>query len=104
MSVRRRDSRLEIVNAEGVLRVLRDVIVDRTDHREFVALSTEAGVKGEVLTIYFAKDGNAPVSVRVVDSRPTMVEGSVRHRLRLMTVQDAAGPLDRTRTGCREAE
>ena len=84
--------------------MLRDVIVDRTDHREFVALSTEAGVKGEVLTIHFAKDGNAPVPVRVVDSRPTMVEGSVRHQLRLMTVEDAVGPLDRTRTGRQETE
>ena len=84
--------------------MLRDVMVDRSDHREFVALSTEAGVKGEVLMIHFAKDGNAPVPVRVVDSRPTMVEGSVRHQLRLMTVEDAVTPLDRTRTGCQEAE
>jgi hypothetical protein len=105
MSVRRRDSRLEVVNAEGVLRVLRDVMVRRTDNAEFIAISGEPGVRGEVLTIFLAKDGHAPFSVRVVDSKPTMVEGSVRHQLRLRSVDaDAVEPLSATGSGCQEAE
>ena len=40
---RRRDSRLEIANTEGVLRVLRDVTVNRTDDGDFIVIGSEAG-------------------------------------------------------------
>ena len=104
MSLRRRDSRLEIINAEGVLRVVRDVTVHRIDHHEFLVISSEAGVKSELLTIHFANDGNKPVPVRVVDSRPTMVDGTLRHQLRLATLDGAAAWLGQTGDGSREAE
>jgi hypothetical protein len=105
MSLRRRESRLEIVNAEGVLRVLRDVMVRRTDEGEFVAISTEAAIKGELLTIYFASDGNKPIPVRVLDSQPAIIDGSVRHQLRLTSVaREVVTPLDTTHDGYAEAE
>ena len=104
MPVRRRDSRLEMINAEGVLRVVRDVTVHRINHRDFVVISAEAGVKSERLTIHFANDGNAPVPVRVVDSRPMMIDGAVQHQLRVTSLDGAAASLDRTRNGSREAE
>ncbi len=81
---RRRDSRLEIANTEGVLRVLRDVTVNRTDDGDFIVIGSEAGTPGEVLTIQIAADGNRPVLVRVTDSYPTIIGGRVRHELRLM--------------------
>jgi hypothetical protein len=95
---------LEIINAEGVLRVVRDVTVHWIDHHEFLVISSEAGVTSELLTIHFANDGNKPIPVRVVDSRPTMVNGAVRHQLRLTTLDGAAASLDRTGDGSREAE
>jgi hypothetical protein len=96
---------MDFVDADGVLRVLRDVTVRRTDRDELIAVSTEAGIKGEILTIYFAADGNKPVPVRVIDSRPTIVDGSVRHQLRLTRVdREALPPVETTRGGRSEAE
>jgi hypothetical protein len=89
---RRQDSRLEVVNAEGLLQVLRDVIVRRTADGAFVAIGNEAGIRGELLTIYIAADGNQPVQVRVTDSYPTLIGGCVRHEIRLM-------PLDHSEPG-----
>lgn len=100
---RRRESRLEIVNAEGVLRILRDVVVRRTADGEFIVIGGEAGIRGEVLTIHVAADGNKPVPVRVIDSHPTIVGGCVRHQLRLMPLErEASRPVHVT--GDRRAE
>jgi hypothetical protein len=105
MSARRRDSRMDFVNTDGVLRVLRDVIVRRIERDQFIAVSSEAGIKGEILTIYFATDGNKPVPVRVIDSHPTIVEGFVRHQLRLTCLDREVFPhVATTPGGCSEAE
>jgi len=105
MSGRRRESRLEMTSAEGVIKVLRDVMVRRGDGREFVARSSEAAVTGEVLTIQFASDGYAPVPVRVLASTPILLDGSLQHQLRLTTlVGQAPAPVDALRDGDVEAE
>jgi hypothetical protein len=105
MSVRRRQSRSEIVNAEGVMRVVRDVTVRRTERGELVALSAEAGISGEILTIHFASDGNTPVPVRVIGSKPVMVDGSLRHELRLTSLDgEPSPPRDAAPHGDVEAE
>lgn len=83
MSVRRRSSRLQVVNAEGVLRVWRDVIAHRTGAGDYVVLSDEAGIKGERLSVYFASPESRPIPVRVVDSRPVIRDGAMLHELRL---------------------
>jgi hypothetical protein len=64
-------------------------MVHRTADGEFVAIGTQAGTPGEVLTIYIAADGNRPIQVRVTDSYPTIVAGSVRHEIRLRPVDPA---------------
>lgn len=92
----RRETRFEIVNAEGVLRVLRDVVVRTSSGEGIVAISNEPGLAGEVLTIQLASEGNAPRAVRVIDSRPTMVAGQVRHRLRLAPIETSASDLTGT--------
>ena len=105
MSVRRRDSRFEIVNAEGVLRVWRDVTGRRTAGGEYAVISTEAAVKGELLTLYFASGVREALSVRVADSYPTLVDGLVRHQLHLVPLtRDGAGPLATAHNGDVEAE
>lgn len=105
MSLRRRDSRFDFVNTDGVLRVWRDVIGHRTAAGEYLVISNEAGVKGEHLTIYLASSTHRPISVRVLDSRPTIVDGSMRHQLRLIPLErETLGQLETTSNGDLEAE
>jgi len=78
---------VDVVNAKGVLRVWRDVVGHRTDAGEYLVVSGEAGIKGEHLTMHLATSNQRSLSVRVVDSRPTIIEGSVRHQLRLLPVE-----------------
>jgi|SRR6188474_316936 hypothetical protein len=99
MSVRRRDSRLEMVDTHGVLRVWQDVSGHRTESGDYVVISGQARSKGEHLTMYLATS-EPPVQVRVLDSRPTMLNGSVCHQLRLQPLPDGApGTPDTTRDG-----
>lgn len=85
--LRRRDSRVEIANTGGVLRLWRDVIAQRTALGEYLVISNEAGVKGEHYTIYSVDGVRPPVPVRVIESRPTIVGGVVRHQLRLAPLE-----------------
>jgi len=69
---------------EGVMRVLRDVVVLKAKDNEWLAMSREAGVVGEVLTLdRNVHQGSSSLRVRVAESRPVIVNGSVRHRMRL---------------------
>ena len=82
---RRSYARLKLVpSAEGLLRVLHDVVVQWTRDDEWVAISHEAGSVGEVLVLDLGI-GEVPLRypVRVLESRPVMVEGCVRHQLLL---------------------
>ena len=88
---RRSNARLKIAPAaRGVLKVLRDVVVQRADAAVIVLLSGEAGVIGELLTLEFADDVEmAAIPGRVADSRPVIVNGSLRHQVRLARLDDA---------------
>lgn len=97
MSVRRRESRLEIGNAQGVLRVWQDVSGHRTEAGDYLVISSQARSQGEHLTMYLATS-DRPVHVRVLDSRPTLLEGMVRHQIRLQPMpDDASGTHEATR-------
>lgn len=91
MSARRRDSRAEVVNAEGVLRLWRDVVGYRTDSGEYLVISGEGRRKGEELSLYLASRRGEPIPVRVLDSRPAILDGSVRYRLRLLPIESSTG-------------
>lgn len=105
MSLRRRNSRLQVLNADGVLRVWRDVVGSRTDEGEYLVISTEPALKGEQLTIYFASGTDRSIPVRVIDSQPLIVDGSVRHQLRLTPLEgEVASSLEIARKGVLEAE
>jgi hypothetical protein len=81
------------MNTEGTLRVLHEVTVQRGDENEFVAISAEPAAPGELLRLDRIVNREAVSSrVCVVDSRPVVAGGSVRHRLRLKPVdEDGAG-------------
>ena len=69
------------------MRVLRDVVVNRTDGHEVHAVSQVAAVVGEEMTLDVMGAGAVmALKVRVIESRPLMVEGVVRHQVRLAMV------------------
>jgi hypothetical protein len=69
---------------EGVIRILRDVIVERSRDNEWIAISLEAAVVGETLVLDFWEgESRRSITVRVLESRPVIVDGDVRHRIRL---------------------
>jgi hypothetical protein len=69
---------------DGSIRVLRDVVIHRTERDELHALSQVAVVAGEEMTLDLMGAGaTLGLRVRVIDSRPVMVEGAVRHCIRL---------------------
>ncbi len=73
------------------MRVLRDVVIHRTEANELQAFSHVPAVAGEEMTLDLMGAGETVgLRVKVVDSRPVMVEGSVRHRIRLLVVEGLA--------------
>ena len=84
MSGRRNYHRYGVNNAGGSLRVVRDVVIRRGVANEFVVISDEPAAVGELLTLERLIDGlQTAIEVAVVDSRPAIVNGSMRHRVRL---------------------
>jgi hypothetical protein len=66
------------------MRVLRDVVVDRMERDELLAISHTAAVIGEIMTLDLAgAAGSLELKVRVIESRPVIIEGAVKHRIRL---------------------
>jgi hypothetical protein len=85
MSGRRSHPRFTVATPwDGAMRVLRDVVVDRTDGDELMAVSHAPGIVGEEMTLDLLGAGSMlALRVRVLESRPVIISGSVRHRIRL---------------------
>ena len=77
---------------EGSLKVLKDGVVQRAQREELLAISHAAGVLGEEMTLDLIGSGQTlALKVQVVESRPVIIDGSVRHRIRLRLLEhDAA--------------
>jgi hypothetical protein len=90
MSGRRSHPRFAVVTPwDGAIRVLRGVVVERTEQDGLYAVSQAPGIAGEEMTLDLMGAGaTLGLRVRVIDSRPVMVEGSVRHQIRLEVVSD----------------
>ena len=83
MSGRRSHVRFAVLQSpEGILRVLQDVVVQNTRPDHTVALSRQPGVVGELVSVQFPQD-DSDVRAKILDSQPIVVDGSVRHQLRL---------------------
>jgi hypothetical protein len=73
------------------MRVLKDVVVQRTEQEELLAISHAAGVVGEEMTLDLMGSGTTlALRVNVVESRPVIIDGAVRHRIRLRMVSATA--------------
>jgi hypothetical protein len=92
MSGRRGHRRLAIGGqTSGAVRVLRDAVIERVEHQELVALSqTPAAVGDEMFMELFSGHGCLALQVRVLDSCPVVIAGSVRHRLRVRVTRASA--------------
>ena len=71
----------------GVLRVLRDVIVHEIGQHELMVVGRDAAAVGDALTLQLPDvDASAGLNVRVIECRPVVIDGAMRHRLRLQRV------------------
>lgn len=88
MTGRRSHHRFAVANPwEGAMRILRDVVVDRTSRDELMAVCQVPGVLGETMTLDLMGGGiTLGLRVSVLESRPVVIEGAVRHRLRLRLI------------------
>ena len=97
MSGRRSHVRCAVLQSpEGVLRVMRDVVVQqRAGDRDVIAISREPGVLGEAVVVEVpADETSGGLQARVVESQPVVVNGTVRHRLRLEAIGAASSYSD----------
>lgn len=94
MAGRRSHPRFAVVTPwDGAMRVLRDVVIQRTERDGLYAISQGPAIADEVMTLDLMGAGaTLGLRVRVIDSRPVMVEGSVRHQIRLEVVSDGMAP------------
>jgi len=70
---------------------VRDIMVKSSTLDHIVAVSSEPGVLGEVVFLEFPAQTNA-VRARVLESQPIVVDGAVRHQLRLLDIGGMASP------------
>ena len=88
MPGRRRDQRFTLSDPwRGALRVLTDVVIERYGEQEVWVVSTAPAHRDEVLML--DATGSEPpetMNVRVTNSVPVLIDGVVRHRLRLAIV------------------
>jgi hypothetical protein len=88
MPGRRRDQRFTLsVPWEGALRVPADVVIERFTDKEVSVVTSVPAHRDELLTL--DATGSEPavtMNVRVTQSVPVLIDGVVRHRLRLAIV------------------
>lgn len=97
MSGRRSHPRFCVTNPwSGAIKLLSDVVVNRTQRQELLIISNSAAVIGEELSLDVYGAGEKIVlKVRVLDSRPVIIDGAVRHRVRLsMPAIESEVPLE----------
>lgn len=85
----RRDTRYMLSRPwEGTLRIPGDVVIERHDEtqQELWVMSSLSVRRDELLTLDLTMPDRS-LTVRVIESRPVLIDGTVRHRLRLAIVQ-----------------
>jgi len=90
VSHRRSYKRFKLTEAtDAVVRLFPDTIVEPNGDDDWIAMGREAAVAGETLILDIVqRDADSGemryrLPVRVIDSRPIILDGSLRHRIRL---------------------
>jgi hypothetical protein len=91
------------MNAEATMRILREVTVLTDVGHELLVLSTEPAAAGDVFMLdAMANDATVSSQVYCVDSRLVLVNGSVRHRLRLKRTNGVRVTHERPRSATKQ--
>ena len=92
MAERRQYQRFALSEPQwGTLEVLEHVDVESVNGREFVVTTRVAATAGEEITLHLAEGTETEViRARVAESRLHIVNGEVRHRIRLTRVDETA--------------
>jgi hypothetical protein len=87
---RRGEKRFRLTEpSQGTLQVFPDVVVQQGDDEEWVGISRQPAVAGETLVLdvmqFDAVEGEIyrRLPVCVIECRPVIVDGDMRHRIRL---------------------
>ena len=90
---RRSHTRISLESgAEGVFSLARDIAVHTTRDGHLIAISRDAGVIGERVRVFLADD-DVTVVAEVIESKPIICDGAVRHRLLMRGFgRDVASP------------
>jgi hypothetical protein len=104
MRGKRRDPRYTLsVPWSASLRVPGDVTVQRVSGDDVWVLSVSPARVDEVLTLDLSGVGpEVRLRVRVVESKPVLVDGTIRHGLRLQIVSRLGGESERKATAAGE--
>lgn len=87
MSGRRSHQRFALLaSPEGILRVMGDVVVQSVTPEQIVLVSRQPGIPGETVSVQSPDAVETAVTAQVVESHPIVIDGSVRHQLRLSQV------------------
>lgn len=91
MTGRRRHERFAMGGQwEGSLRVRRDVVVESNAEGTLAVISDAPAIPEEILTLdLIGERASASLTVQVIESRPVVVDGAVRHSLRLSVLDRA---------------
>jgi hypothetical protein len=73
---------------EGIMRNWRDVLLEGPVGNDMVVTCREAAIVGDILTVEAGASTKSRAVVRVAESRPVMIDGSLWHRVRLVRVSD----------------
>ena len=74
--------------------MLRDVVVQSASTDEWVVVGRHPGVRGELVSVQSPGSFGEPVFAQVLESQPIIVDGSVRHQLRLQQMTGSASERD----------
>ena len=91
MSGRRSHQRFAVLAPpEGVLGVMGDVLMRSLTPEQIVVVSRQPGVLGETVSVQSTDEAETLVTAQVLESQPIVVDGSVRHQLRLRQMSRTA--------------
>lgn len=92
MSGRRSHPRFAVLaSPQGILRVMGDVVLESQTSEQIVVVSRHPGVPGETVSVQSPHESETIVMAQVLESQPVVVDGIIRHHMRLQQLNRTAG-------------
>ena len=91
MSGRRSHQRFAVLaSPEGILRVRGDVVLQSLTPDHIVVVSRQPGIPGETVSVQSPYELETLATAQVLESQPVVIDGSIRHQVRLRQVSENA--------------